>query len=146
MRTRSRREEGRALLLLVVLCALAGGGAWNYHRNWTAEKAAEEARPLSGYDTADLEALADAYRQEIRREGARYEKSRGARAEARDRAYFDEQVQEFEMVQRQSERAREAGARLSESEAALRDIEAELGRRGPRESEWQAHLRRLTTI
>jgi len=144
--TRSNRQEGRALLLLVVLCALAGGGAWNYHRNWQAEQAAVAARPLSNYDTADLEALADAYRQEIRSDAARYEKSKGSRAEARDRAYFDQQVQEFEKVQRAAGRSREAGARLSVSEAALHDVEAELAARGPAESEWQVHLRRLTSL
>src|SRR5262245_30800152 len=115
MTTRSHRQEGRALLLLVVLCALIGAGAWNYHRNLVAEQAARKARPLSGYDTADLEALAEAYRQEVRGDTARYEKNRAHRAEARERSYFDEQVQEFEKVQRQSGRSRQAGERLSQS-------------------------------
>ncbi len=53
----------------------------------------------------DLEALADAYRQEIAAHAARYASQKTRRAEARDRAYFDEQVREFENVQKHSARS-----------------------------------------
>jgi hypothetical protein len=132
--------------LLIALLALCAGGAWNYHRNLQAEQADEAARPLSGYATEDLEALADAYQQEIDTHAARYARSREARAEAREHAYFDQQVQEFERVQRGAVKQRDAGAALAEREAALHEVEAELARRGPVRSEWEIHLRRLTTF
>ena len=143
-----RRSRGGAqvAVMLLVLGGLAAGGAWNYRRNLAAEQAAEAARPLSGYSTADLEALAAAYRQEIEAYEARYASRRGQRAEARERAYFDEQVREFEKVQQAANRTRAAGGDVAEREAALRDVEAELASRGPAESEWQIHLRRLTTF
>ena len=55
-----RSEAGRVLvLLLVAVVALAGAGAWNYQRNLAAEKQRAAARPLHGYSTSDLQALAD---------------------------------------------------------------------------------------
>lgn len=143
-----RRKQGGAQIavLLLVLGGLAAGGAWNYRRNLAAERAAEAARPLSGYSTGDLEALAAAYRQEIQAYEARYASRRGQRAEARERAYFDEQVREFEKVQRATSRTRAAGGDVAEREAALRDVESELASRGPARSTWEIHLRRLTTF
>jgi hypothetical protein len=142
-----RRNSGGAqiLVLLLIVGGLVAGGVWNYQRNLAAERAAEAARPLSGYSTADLEALAAAYRQEISAFEARYAKSRGNRAEARDRAYFDDQVREFEKVQQATTRTRAAGGDVAEREAALRDVEGERASRGPASSEWQIHLRRLTS-
>jgi hypothetical protein len=142
-----RSEQGRAqLLLLVMLLAACGAGAWNYQRNLRAEQAAEAARPLAGYATGDLEALADAYRQEIDAYGTRYAKRREARTEVREQAYFDDQVREFERVQRAAGKQRDAGSEVAVREAALRDVEAELAARGPGESEWERHLRRLTSF
>jgi hypothetical protein len=148
MTTIERRNRGgtQVAVLLLVLGGLAGGGAWNYKRNLDAERAAEAARPLSGYSTADLEALAGAYRQEIEAYRARYESRRGQRAEARDRAFLDDQVREFEKVQQAATRARAAGGDVAEREAALRDVEAELALRGPASGEWEIHLRRLTSF
>ena len=75
---------------------------------------------------------------------SRYESSRGARVESSDRAYFDQQVQEFERVQRASNRRREAGAALAEQETSLRAVEEELAQRGPEQTEWQHRLALLT--
>lgn len=148
MRTRSesaRREAGRGqLLLLIVLLGLCAAGAWNYRRNLAAEQAAASVRPLAGYATEDLEALAEAYRSEIAAYDARYQKQRAARVQASDRAYFDEQVGELERVQRNARKIRAAGSQVAEREAALRDVEEELAVRGPERAEWQLHLERLT--
>jgi hypothetical protein len=66
MSSSRRREQGAAKgMLLLVLLVLCGGGAWNYRRNLLAEQAERASRPLAGYATADLEALADAYQDEI---------------------------------------------------------------------------------
>lgn len=140
------RGGAQLALLLLISVALALGGAWNYRRNLEAERAAAASRPLSGYATADLEALAAAYRQEIQAYEARYASRRGQRPEARERAYFADQVREFEKVQQATTRTRAAGGDVAERESALRDVEAELAQRGPALGAWQIHLRRLTTF
>ena len=145
MRSR-RRESGAAstAVLLLVLLGLIGAGAWNYRRNLELEQASRATRPLAGYSTADLEALADAYRGEVAAHGERYARAKTQRTDSRDRAYFDQQVQEFEKVQRASGRVREVGAELAEREASLRQVEEELAMRGPEQTEWQKHWQRLT--
>lgn len=143
-----RRGQAGGVLVLVLLGigVLAAAGGWNYQRNVEAEQQAAAARPMHGYSTADLEALADAYRQEISVHAARYASQKTKRAEARDRAYFDEQVHEFENVQKHSSQVREAGAELSVREADLARIEAELRARGGVESDLDRHLRLLFTF
>lgn len=141
-----RRDAGfgsGAILVLLVLGAL-GAGAWNYQRNLALESASRASRPLGGYDTADLEALADAYRSEVAAGAKRWAGTRQERAVARDRAYLDEQVREFEKVQRAASRSRAVGGALAEREAALRDVEQELALRGSEPSAWQLHWGRLT--
>jgi len=144
------RKQGQAggvlVLVLLGIVVLAAAGCWNYQRNLEAEQRAASARPLHGYSTGDLEALADAYRQEIAMHAARYASQKTKRTEARDRAYFDEQVHEFENVQKHSSRVREAGAELSVREADLARIEAELRARGGVESDLDRHLRLLFTF
>src|SRR5690606_31777132 len=106
--------------------AALAAGAWNYHRNLAAERAERAKRPLSGYATADLEALAEAYRAEVRRLSGRYEAARRRRVETESRAFFGDQIAEYERGRRASRQRREAGASLGETEAALRDVEQEL--------------------
>lgn len=146
MRSRRVQAGGALVVLLGAILALAAAGAWNYHRNLRAEAAAEAARPLSGYATADLEALAAAYRQEIEVHAARYAAARARGSEARDRAHLDQQVREFENVQRRSAATRAAGAALAEREAELRRIEEELQVRGDRRHGWDQFLARLLTF
>ena len=144
---RRRGQAGGVLVLLLLgIVVLAAAGGWNYRRNLETEQRAASARPLHGYSTADLEALADAYRQEIAAHAARYASQKTRRAEARDRAYFDEQVREFENVQKHSSRLREAGAEVSVREADLARVEAELRARGGVESDLDRHLRLLLTF
>lgn len=141
------RSDGRASLglLLVIALAAAAGGAWNYRRNLAAEQAERAQRPLSGYETADLQALAEAYRAEVGRLSNRYEAARGARVGTAERGFFGDQIDEYERVRRQSGQRREAGAELGQTEAALRDVEDELRARGSAGGgAWSVHLRRLT--
>jgi hypothetical protein len=145
VRSTHRNAGGASTLLLVALLIGAiGAGAWNYHRNWQREQESRASRPLAGYATEDLEALAEAYRGEVKAGAAKYDHAKQGRAQSRDRAYFDEQVQEFEKVQRASNRTREVGAQLAERETSLRAVEDELAQRGPERSEWARHWDRLT--
>ncbi len=143
---RRGQAGGVLVLLLLAIVALAAAGGWNYRRNLEAEQRAASARPLHSYSTGDLEALADAYRQEIATHAAKYASQKSQRAEARDRAYFDEQVHEFEKVQKHSTRVREAGAAVSVREAELARVEAELRARGGVEGDLDRQLRLLFTF
>jgi Tfp pilus assembly protein PilV len=144
---RRRGQAGGVLVLVLIgIVGLAAAAGWNYRRNLEAEQRAAASRPLHGYSTGDLEALADAYRQEIAAHAARYASQKSKRAEASDHAYFDEQVHEFENVQKHSSRVREAGAEVSVREAELARIEAELRARGGVESDLDRHLRLLFTF
>jgi hypothetical protein len=137
---------GAGLLVLLALGVIAGG-AWNYRRNLAAEQAARAQRPLAGYAAADLQALAAAYRDEVRRLSGRYEAARERRVDTEQHAFFGEQLDEYERVRRASGQRREVGATLGQSEAALRDVERELQARGAEGgSGWQIHLRRLLTF
>ncbi len=142
-----RGESGASLLLvLVAVLGLAATGIWNHQRNLEAEQRAAAVRPMHGYSTNDLEALADAYRQEIGAHAATYAAQKTKRPEARDRRFFDEQVREFETVQKHSGRVREAGAELSVREADLARVEEELRARSGAETDLERHLRLLFTF
>jgi hypothetical protein len=129
-------------LLVVLLAALAGGGYWNYQRNLAKEQ--QEKGPYASYSTEQLEALAQAYEAEIEAAGGRYASEKSVRHEARDRQYADEQMQEFEKAAQRGQAIRNAGGALAVKEAALRDIEHELGTRGG--GAYDAFLRRLLTF
>jgi len=139
-------RDGRAsagLLLLIVLAAGAAG-AWNYRRNLAAEQAERAKRPLSGYATADLRALADAYRAEVGKLSGRYDAARQQRVGTAEHAFFGDQIDEYERVRRASGKRREAGAALGQKEAALREVEQELqARAGEDGTGWRLHLHRL---
>jgi uncharacterized membrane protein YebE (DUF533 family) len=135
---------GKAGSLLLVLLLLVGAAGGNYYRNWRAEQAEPETRPLSGYETAGLEKLAEAYRTEIRALQAQLDRT--GHAQARDRGFIDEQVREFERVQRSAARKRELTGDIAQREARLRDVEQELALRKQRGSGLQVHLRRLVGI
>jgi hypothetical protein len=144
---RKRQAGGTLMLVLVAIVAIAGAGAWNYQRNLAAEAQRNAARPLSGYSTSDLEALADAYRQELSAHKGRSNGANQARAVAKDRAYFDEQVQEFEKVQKQAAAQRKASSAAGRvGDVDLQRVEEELRARGGAESDLDHHLRLLLTF
>jgi hypothetical protein len=129
-------------MIVVLLAALAGGGYWNYQRNLAKEEKAKG--PYASYSTEQLEALASAYESEIKAAGGRYEAEKSVRHEARNRQYADQQMQEFEKASQRGQAIRNAGGALATREAALRDIERELGTRGGNAQE--VFLRRLLTF
>jgi hypothetical protein len=147
MMERKRQAGGTLMLVLLAIVAIAGAGAWNYHRNLEAEAQRNAARPLSGYSTSDLEALADAYRQELSAQKGRSKGGNQVRAVAKNRAYFDEQVQEFEKVQKQAAAQRKADAASgSVGDVDLQRVEEELRVRDGAESDLDRHLRLLLTF
>lgn len=145
----ARRRGGAASLglLVAILVAAAGAGAWNYHRNLIAEQREQATRPLIGYAVGDLEVLAAAYRDEVATLTRRYEGVRTQRVETRDRAFFGDQIDEYERVRRRSGSRRDIGAQLSEAETALRSVEQELEiRRRETGMFANAHVRRLLSF
>ncbi len=142
----ARRCGGAAsvALLVALLVGAAAAGAWNYHRNLVAEQQDRAARPLYGYETGDLEALAEAYRAEAAELTRRYEGVRNQRVETRERGFFGDQIEEYERVRRRSGSRRDIGADLGETEASLRGVEKELeARRREAGTLVDIHLRRL---
>ena len=136
--------KGNLKLLLVVLVALGGAGGWNYHRNLSAES--ETPRPYRSYADADLEALIQAYEGEIHSLEKRYDSAKQVRGESGKKDHFDDRVREFERVQAISTRSRNAGAKLSVSEAELAQLVAESEQRARDADPFQLFLRRLLTI
>jgi hypothetical protein len=144
-----RRRAGlsSAMLLLLILALAAAAGGWNYRRNLVREQQERERRPLAGYATEDLEALAEAHRDQVAALGRRYEGARGSRVTAQQHGFFADQIDEYERVRRRSGANRDAGADLAQAEAALRDVERELAARGGEGgSALDVHLRRLLTF
>ena len=146
MEDKRRQAGGTLVVVLIAVAALAAAGFWNYRRNLEGEQRSASERPMHGYSTSDLEALANAYRQEITAHSATYASQKARRSEPRDRVHFDEQVREFETAQNNSGRIRKAGAELSVREADLARIEEELQARSHTESDLERHLRLLVTF
>ena len=142
--THAREGKATLVLLLVVLVALVGAGAWNYQRNAAAEE--QVFRPYQGYGDGDLEQLASAYRKEVETLTARYESARGGRSRVRDGGLLDQKVREFERVQRQSSSLRELSATLSQREATLAEIEAERQQRAKESDRLGLFIARVLTF
>ncbi len=130
--------------LLLLLAALSGVGGWNYHRNLQEEQA--EPRPLGGLSDAELQALSEAYEQEIELWTRRFEQISGRRVNAHDRAYLGEQIQEFERVQGLSSRSREVARELARRQAALERVRAEERVRESERDRLALHWRRLVSF
>lgn len=138
-----RRAGGSVLLLLTVLLALLGAGAFNYHRNWKAER--EAPRPYAGYSDADLAALIGAYQEELRTLEGRVPGSSGS-AGAGGGALLGEQVKAFERARAAGDAQRRALGDVAQREAVLADLRREEALRAELGAGMQAHLRRLLTF
>ena len=137
------RQQGNVvvgvLLLLLVIALLLGG---NYVRNFEAEKQQEKtSRPYAKYRVADLEVLAEGYRVELEQAGRR-----SNRVETRDLHHFQDQVREFERVQREARSARDKAMGVAQFRRDLDAIEAELVRRADSTQGMKAHLERMFRI
>jgi hypothetical protein len=137
-------KGGTRLLLLVLLGALAGGGAWNYQRNLKQEESIP--RPWKGYETAELQALAQAYRQEIEQYSGQWESARGERRQAADGGGVGDRAKEFDRVQSHGQAVRGLKTQLADREVVLGQIDEELRLRSGMAKGLALHLRRLTEI
>lgn len=129
-------------MVLVLLAAVAAGGAWNYQRNLAKEQ--QKKGPFATYSDTQLAALADGYTKEIQKLKGRYETEKANPHQGGNGQMLDEQVQDFEKAASRGRAIRAAGGDLSETEAALKDIQAEqtLRRQDPKD----VLLRRLLTF
>jgi len=126
---------------LVLLAALAAGGAWNYQRNLEREKAV---RPFSSYSDGQLEALAAGYQSEVDDLAGRYTRQRGRSAGSKGGRLIDENIAAFDAAHSHGAAMRQLGGDLSEREAEFADLRAELALRG--RQPWRVILERLLTI
>ena len=127
-------------LLLLVLAA----GAWNYQRNLAAERALH--RPFRSYADADLEALTGALETRRKTQTERYEVAAGRRAAPGTKSYFDEQVAEFERVQRAGAVKRQAQRDLAGSRVTLKLLDEERLYRVRERERVKLFFERLLTI
>ena len=136
--------RGALIPLLALLLLLAGGGAWNYHRNLARES--HEDRPLRGYAEADLQKLLSAYEQEVKQAASRASATRRAKPRDTQGQLVGESVHEFERVQRASRRVREANGDVAEVEMMVDRIKLELSYRDQERDPTAIFLRRLTSL
>lgn len=130
--------------LLFLLVLLVGGAAFNYHRNLQAEAA--EVRPYRGYSDQQLEDMLSAYEGRGAQQNERYQATTGRRAEARGKAYFDEQVKEFERVQRVHEAKARARDELAGTNVVVKQIRAEQTKRAGERDKLMLFLRRAFSV
>lgn len=141
----NRRRAGNSLpQLLLLLVVLVGGIGLNYYLNMQAES--KEPRPYRGYSDEELSALLGAYEQRKEGQEARYEARTGQRAQARGKAYFDEQVREFERVQRVNKAKAQARDALAGTQVVVKQIQAEQQRRAAEGDKMMLFLRRAFTL
>jgi len=142
---RRRHQAGGGVLAgLLLLAVLAAAGAWNYHKNLAAEQ--HEYRPYRGYTDADLALMLEAYETRHDKDSKRYEQASSNRFSAEGKAYFDEQVKEFERVQGSTAAKRGARLALAESQTSLKLLEAEQRQRRRERDRLKLFLKRLLTI
>jgi hypothetical protein len=139
---KSSGKGNQGFLLLVLLGIIAGGGAWNYHRNLKLEEA--EPRPYRSYSRAQLEDLAAAYRRETDAHSQRYQTASSRSVNVRSGGMIGEQVNEFERVQRISRGKRAIADQYAKNHVQLDGVMAELSKRASEGALWQVLLTRLT--
>ena len=139
-------KAGSGAMVGLLLLVLIGLGGWNYHRNYQIEQAERGQSAFSGYDSASLSQLAEAYRAEMEGLDQHYQQLRGARTRIRGTRGVQEGVREFERVQRATNQLRNATTELASREARIREIDAELARREALGSGLALHFTRLTGL
>lgn len=143
----TRTNSGRAIVIVLALLLLAGGGAYNYHRNLNAEVAEQGERPFKGYADDDLRDLEAAYGAQVDSRQSRYQELKTRRVKTSDSAVLlDEKVADFERIQRAGNEKREMAGVMAENTARLHEIQSELAYRDYRNSGMKVHIERLTTI
>ena len=138
------RTQGNAVfvvLLLLLVAALALGG--NYVRNYQVDQQQKKkVDSYARYGLEDLKMLAEGYRVEVAKQGAKTAR----RVETRNRHHFGDQVREFERVQRAASGSRDKALDLAQLRRELKKIEAELARRAATGAGMKIHLERMFRI
>jgi hypothetical protein len=143
----TRTNSGRVVFIVLALLMLAGGGAYNYHRNLVAEQAEQGDRPFKGYGESDLRDLKAAYSGQVESREGRYQELATRRVKTRAGAVrLDEKVADFERIQRAGAEKRALGGVVAEHRARLTEIQAELAYRDFMNGGMATHVRRLTSI
>ena len=141
------RQAGATLMPLLLLLALvAAAGAWNYHRNWTRDKAEEKPRLYKSFSDTDLAQMEEGYHLELAKFNAQYGSQRSRRVVVRDRDLIGDQIDEFERVQRAAKRSRQLTGSAAGLQAQLDQIAEERRIRSQRSSALMGHLKRLVRI
>jgi len=139
------RSVGRSMLvLLLLLGGVAGAGAWNYQRNLKKELSVP--RPWRSYAEADVQAMAEAYRQEIVQYEKAWKAASGARAEQHGGDLIGDRVADFDAVQATTTRARALRSEMADREVVLEQLERELQFKAGERDLTALHIRRLTTF
>ncbi len=142
-----KTTAGRATLVALVLLLLAGAAGYNYHRNYEAEQAEQGVRPFQGYADQDLHDLKAAYRGQVDSRRDRYEQLAKRRTASRSgNEMLDENIANFERVQRAGNEKRAVAGIVAENQARLREIEEELAYRDYVTDGLAVHLKRLIQI
>ena len=140
-----RLEAGSSVIpLLLLLAILVGAGAWNYRRNAAVEE--EDYRPFRGYTDEAIEQLIDAYGDQHERSSKRFEAAASRKVNVEGKAYFGEQVQEFERVQRVSKNTRVLRDNLAESQTSLKLLREESSKRARERQKLRFFFKRLLTV
>jgi hypothetical protein len=141
----SKGGAGKQLALLVVLLAILGGaGYWNYQRNLAAEE--QVPRPFKGYAEADLDSMAEAYRQEVEQYSKQWEAARAQRTSASGRGHLDDRAREFDRIYDHGREVRSLKSKLADRQVVLGQIEEELRLRRGEGDRRKVFLRRLLTF
>jgi len=135
-------RTGQIVILLVILCA---AGGWNYHRNTQIEDAVP--RPYRGYSDEELNQLISAYQDEVEIQMARYRNSTAAKkVTVQDGGLLEEQIDEFERVQRLSKKRRESAYQVTENQILVEQLAAEQLTRERDRPIYKMIFRRVTTF
>lgn len=141
----SRRKAGNSVVsLLLLLAVAAGAGAWNYRKNVEAEE--DVYRPFAGYTDEALADLAEAYETRQKGDEKRFDRATSRRVSADGKAYFDQQVAEFERVQKAHAGKAEIQGRMAESKTTLKLLKEEQRLRASEADRMAVFLKRLLTI
>ena len=141
------RTGGALPVVVVLLLAVAGAGAWNYHRNLELERAADPDRRYQSYETQDVQALRDAYRSELESVRADLVRTKGQRdRRAQDTGSIAGNVEQFAETTVRSAAIREAAGDVAEREGQVEELETELELRERFGHRPTRHLKLLTNL
>ncbi len=139
--SRDRRRGNAIVGVMVLLLLVTLGLGGNYIRNYqTDQQQEEQAGPYAKYGLGDLELLAEGYKMEIAKLESRHG---GGRVQTRNRHHFGDQVREFERVQKAAGKARDKAVEIAQTRGDLKEIEEEIAKRQPSETDFDVHIERL---